>query len=84
MKPGFVQAPGFGIQYSRNYVYTPSGQKGGSATGDLRVGVAAGDEYPANTGGQDGLGARRGAPLVIAGLQGYIKVGASGGLTRVK
>jgi hypothetical protein len=81
MEPGFVQAPGFGIQYSRSYVYTLGGQKRGPAAGNLRIGVMAGDDDPTDTGGKDGMAARWSASLVITRLQRYIEIGASGGLT---
>ena len=39
MKPGFVQAPGLGLQQPHGHIHALGGQKLGPAAGDLGIGV---------------------------------------------
>lgn len=72
VQPGFIQALGLGRQQPLMHLQPPGSQELGPAAGDLGIGVAGRNNHPAHPGRQDGLGAGRGAPLVVAGLQGDV------------
>ena len=72
VQPGFIQAPGLGRQQPHVHLHPPGSQELGPAAGDLGIGVTSRDDDPAHPGRQDGLGAGRGAALVVAGLQGDV------------
>ena len=75
-----------GGSFSLAHVFA-DGNAGGAQAGDAlsshkRVGVAAGDDGAGNTGGDERVGAGRGAAMMGAGFEGDVGGGATGGIAR--